>query len=125
MPVIAAIGAQWGDEGKGRVVDLLAEKSDVVVRFSGGDNAGHTIVNSMGKFALRLVPSGIFNPQTTCIISNGVVVNPAVLLEEMANLNKRGVSTDNLVISDRTNIIMPYHTLLDGLEEESRAGARQ
>ncbi len=122
MPVIAAIGAQWGDEGKGKIVDLLAEQSDVVVRFSGGDNAGHTIVNPLGKFALRLVPSGIFNSRTTCIIGNGVVINPAVLFEEMDSLNQRGVSTDNLVISDRTNLIMPYHTLLDGLEEESRGG---
>ena len=120
MPVIAVIGAQWGDEGKGRVVDLLAEKSNVVIRFSGGDNAGHTIVNPMGKFALRLVPSGIFNPQTTCIIGNGVVINPAVLLEEMASLNQRGVATDNLVISDRANLIMPYHLVLEGLEEDQR-----
>ena len=78
MPVIVVIGAQWGDEGKGKVVDLLAEKAGVVVRFSGGDNAGHTIVNPFGKFALRLVPSGIFYPQTVCIIGNGVVINPAV-----------------------------------------------
>ncbi len=122
MPVIVVIGAQWGDEGKGKVVDLLAEQARVVVRFSGGDNAGHTIVNPFGKFALRLVPSGIFYPQTTCIIGNGVVINPAVLIEEMDLLNQRGVATDNLVISDRANLIMPYHVLLDGLEEESRGG---
>ncbi len=122
MPVIVVIGAQWGDEGKGKVVDLLAEKAGVVVRFSGGDNAGHTIVNPFGKFALRLVPSGIFYPQTVCIIGNGVVINPAVLSEEMDLLNQRGVVTDNLVISDRANLIMPYHVLLDGLEEESRGG---
>jgi adenylosuccinate synthase len=122
MPVIAVIGAQWGDEGKGKVVDMLAEKARVVVRFSGGDNAGHTIVNPFGKFALRLVPSGIFYSRTVCIIGNGVVINPAVLIEEMDLLNKRGVSTDNLVISDRANLIMPYHTLLDGLEEEWRGG---
>jgi adenylosuccinate synthase len=122
MPVIVVIGAQWGDEGKGKVVDLLAEQARVVVRFSGGDNAGHTIVNPVGKFALRLVPSGIFYPQTTCIIGNGVVINPAVLIEEMDLLNQRGVATDNLVISDRANLIMPYHVLLDGLEEESRGG---
>ena len=122
MPVIVVIGAQWGDEGKGKVVDLLAEKAGVVVRFSGGDNAGHTIVNPFGKFALRLVPSGIFYPQTVCIIGNGVVINPVVLIEEMDLLNQRGVATDNLVISDRANLIMPYHVLLDGLEEESRGG---
>jgi adenylosuccinate synthase len=122
MPVIVVIGAQWGDEGKGKVVDLLAERAGVVVRFSGGDNAGHTIVNPVGKFALRLVPSGIFYSQTICIIGNGVVINPAVLVEEIELLNQRGVVTDNLVISDRANLIMPYHVLLDGLEEESRGG---
>ena len=122
MPVIAVIGAQWGDEGKGKVVDLLAEKARVVVRFSGGDNAGHTIVNPFGKFGLRLVPSGVFYPQTVCIIGNGVVINPAVLIEEIELLNQRGVDTSRLFISDRANLIMPYHTLLDGLEEESRGG---
>jgi len=122
MPVIAVIGAQWGDEGKGKVVDLLAEKAKVVMRFSGGDNAGHTVVNLYGRFALQLVPCGIFNPETTCIISNGVVVNPAVLIEEIGQLNQRGVDTSRLFISDRANLIMPYHILLDGLEEEARGG---
>jgi adenylosuccinate synthase len=122
MPAIAVIGAQWGDEGKGKVVDMLAEKARIVVRFSGGDNAGHTIVNPFGKFALRLVPSGIFYSRTVCIIGNGVVINPAVLIEEMDLLNQRGVATDNLIISDRANLIMPYHILLDGLEEELRGG---
>jgi adenylosuccinate synthase len=122
MPVIAVIGAQWGDEGKGKVIDMLAEKAKMVVRFSGGDNAGHTIVNPFGKFALQLVPSGIFYPQAVCVIGNGVVINPAVLIEEMKVLNQRGVDTANLVISDRANLIMPYHTLLDGLEEEARGG---
>ncbi|MFC1948577.1 adenylosuccinate synthase [Chloroflexota bacterium] len=120
MPVIAVIGAQWGDEGKGKVVDMLAEKADVVARFSGGDNAGHTIINPYGKFALRLVPSGIFYSETACIIGNGVVINPAVLLEEMDSLNQRGVTTDNLYISDRANIIMPYHLRQEALEEEAR-----
>ncbi len=120
MPVIAVIGAQWGDEGKGRIVDMLAEQSKVVIRFSGGDNAGHTIVNPQGKFALQLVPSGIFNPETTCIIGNGVVINPAVLIAEMDRLNQKGVSTDNLVISNRANLIMPYHLALEGFEEEAR-----
>ncbi|MBA7672078.1 Adenylosuccinate synthetase [subsurface metagenome] len=122
MPVIAVIGAQWGDEGKGKVVDLLAEKAKVVVRFSGGDNAGHTIVNPFGRFGLRLVPSGIFYPEATCIIGNGVVINPAVLIEEMESLNQRGVDTSRLFISDRAHLIMPYHILLDGLEEEWRGG---
>ncbi|GAI87339.1 unnamed protein product, partial [marine sediment metagenome] len=122
MPVIAVIGAQWGDEGKGKVVDLLAEKAKVVVRFSGGDNAGHTIVNPYGEFKQRLVPSGIFYPEATGIIGNGVVINPAVLIEEMDQLNQRGVDTSRLFISDRAHLIMPYHILLDGLEEESRGG---
>ncbi len=87
MPVIAVIGAQWGDEGKGKVVDLLAQKARVVVRFSGGDNAGHTIVNPFGEFGLHLVPSGIFSGQAVCIIGNGVVINPAVLIEEIESLN--------------------------------------
>lgn len=122
MPVIAVIGAQWGDEGKGKVVDLLAEKARVVVRFSGGDNAGHTIVNPLGEFRLHLIPSGIFNPQTVCIIGNGVAVNPAVLIEEIDQLNQRRVDTSRLFVSDRAHLTMPYHILLDGLEEETRGG---
>jgi len=122
MPVIAVIGAQWGDEGKGKVVDLLAQKAGVVARFSGGDNAGHTVINPHGEFRLHLIPSGIFSPRTVCIIGNGVVINPAVLLDEIDQLNQCGVNTSNLFISDRAHLIMPYHTLLDGLEEESRAG---
>jgi adenylosuccinate synthase len=120
MAVTAVIGAQWGDEGKGKIVDMLAEKANVVVRFSGGDNAGHTIVNPYGKFALRLIPSGIFYPGATTIIGNGVVVNPKVLIEEMDDLKARGIDTSRLFISDRAHLIMPYHILLDGLEEEAR-----
>ncbi len=120
MPVIVVIGAQWGDEGKGKIVDMLAQKAKIVVRFSGGDNAGHTVVNPYGKFGLRLVPCGIFNSETICIIGNGVVINPAVLIEEIEMLGKHGVSTSNLCISDRAHLIMPYHTLLDGLEDEAR-----
>ena len=122
MPVIAVIGAQWGDEGKGKIVDMLAEKVKVVVRFSGGDNAGHTVVNPQGEFKLHIIPSGIFYPQTTCIIGNGVVINPAVLIDEIDQLNGRKVDTSRLFISDRAHLIMPYHLLLDGLEEESRGG---
>ncbi len=122
MPVIAIIGAQWGDEGKGKVVDLLAERARMVVRFSGGDNAGHTVVNPYGEFRLHLIPSGIFYPQVVCIIGNGVVINPKVLIDEMAQLNQRGIDTSRLFISDRANLIMPYHILLDGLEEELRGG---
>jgi len=122
MPVLAVIGAQWGDEGKGKVVDLLAEKAKVIVRFSGGDNAGHTVINPYGEFKLHLVPSGIFYPHTVCVIGNGVVINPPVLINEMDQLNQRGIDTSRLFISDRANLIMPYHILLDGLEEESRGG---
>ncbi len=120
MPTIAVIGAQWGDEGKGKVVDLLAKTAGVVVRFSGGDNAGHTIFNHYGKFGLHLVPSGIFYPGVTCIIGNGVAINPAVLLNEIDQLQAKGVDTSSLFISDRAHLIMPYHTLLDGLEEQAR-----
>jgi adenylosuccinate synthase len=122
MPIIAVIGAQWGDEGKGKVVDLLAEKARVVVRFSGGDNAGHTIVNHYGQFGLHLVPSGIFYPGVSCIIGNGVAINPAVLLSEIDLLQEKGVNTSGLFISDRAHLIMPYHLLLDGLEEQARGG---
>jgi len=122
MPVIAVIGAQWGDEGKGKIVDLLAEEARVVVRFSGGDNAGHTVVNRYGKFKLHLIPSGIFSPLATSIISNGVVINPGVLIDEIDQLNQRGVDTSRLFISDRAHLVMPYHVLLDGLEEELRGG---
>jgi adenylosuccinate synthase len=122
MPVVAVIGAQWGDEGKGKVVDMLAQQARMVVRFSGGDNAGHSVVNPHGEFKLHLIPSGIFNPGVVCIIANGVVINPAVLIGEIDNLNERGVDTSNLFISDRTHLIMPYHLLLDRLEEEARGG---
>jgi len=122
MPVIAVIGAQWGDEGKGKIVDMLAEQADVVMRFSGGDNAGHTVVNQFGEFGLHLVPSGIFSAKATSVIGNGVVVNPRVLLDELDALRKRGVDTSRLSISDRAHLVMPYHILLDGLEEEARGG---
>jgi len=122
MPVIAVLGAQWGDEGKGKVVDMLAQQARMVVRFSGGDNAGHSVVNPHGEFKLHLIPSGIFNSGVACIIGNGVVINPEVLLGEMDKLNERGVDTSHLFISDRAHLIMPYHLLLDGLEEEARGG---
>jgi adenylosuccinate synthase len=121
MPVIAILGAQWGDEGKGKVVDQLSEKAGMVIRFCGGDNAGHTVINPCGKFKLHIVPSGIFSPQATCLIGNGVVINPARLIEEIDNLNQSGIDTSRLVISDRAHLVIPYHILLDGLEEESRA----
>jgi adenylosuccinate synthase len=123
MPAIAVIGAQWGDEGKGKIVDLLAQKADVVVRYSGGDNAGHTVVNAYGEFKLHLVPSGVFSSRTTCIMGNGVVINPAVLIGEIDDLNKRGIDTSRLHISDRAHLVMPYHILFDGLEEKAKGEA--
>jgi adenylosuccinate synthase len=122
MPVVAVIGAQWGDEGKGKMVDMLAEKAKYVVRFSGGDNAGHTVINPHGEFKLRLTPSGIFYPSTTSIIGNGVVINPATLNKEIDTLNSRGIDTSRLFISDRAHLIMPYHIRLEGLEEEALGG---
>jgi len=121
MAVITIVGGQWGDEGKGRIIDLLAEKANIVARFSGGDNAGHTVKNPYGEFRLHLVPSGIFYPHVTCIIGNGVAINPAVLLEEVGDLHNHGISTSRLLISDRAHLVMPYHTLLDRLEEERRS----
>lgn len=120
MPAIAVIGAQWGDEGKGKIIDLLAEKAQVVARFSGGNNAGHTVVNHLGTFRMHLIPSGIFHQDVACIIGRGVVIDMDTLLGEIDELHSRGVSTDNLFISDRAHLIMPYHILLDTLEEESR-----
>ena len=123
MPAYAIIGGQWGDEGKGKVVDLLSADAHVVARFNGGNNAGHTVITDAGEFKFHLIPAGILRPDCTCIIGNGVVVNPDSFLEEVAGLRERNVSVDRLVISDKTQVIMPYHTLLDGLEEEMRAGS--
>lgn len=120
MSVIAIIGGQWGDEGKGKIIDSLAGQADVVIRFSGGPNAGHTVINPHGEFKLHLVPSGIFNSQATCIIGNGVVVSPLVLQEELKDLHEHNIKTSHLLISERSHIIMSYHTLLDRLEEESK-----
>ena len=120
MSVTAIIGAQWGDEGKGKIVDLLATSAKAVARFSGGDNAGHTVINPYGEFKLHIVPSGIFHTGVICVIGNGVAINPVILLEEIENLQKHGVDTSHLFISNRAHLIMPYHTLLDGLEEERR-----
>lgn len=120
MPAIAIIGAQWGDEGKGKIVDLLAEKAKAVVRFSGGNNAGHTVINNLGEFRMHLIPSGIFYPGVTCIIGNGVVIDPQSLLQEIEGLRQKTIDLSNLYISDRSHLIMPYHILLDGLEEKAR-----
>ncbi|MCX7790164.1 MAG: adenylosuccinate synthase [Chloroflexaceae bacterium] len=124
MPVIALIGAQWGDEGKGHLVDLLAGKARLVVRYSGGNNAGHTVVNQLGTFKLHLVPSGIFDPSTVNVIGPGVVVNPEVLLDEIRDLQGRGVVTAKLFVSERAHVIMPYHIMLDQLQEEALGEGR-
>ncbi|MCY4583709.1 MAG: adenylosuccinate synthase [Chloroflexi bacterium] len=120
MPAYGIVGAQWGDEGKGKVVDFLAEEADVVVRYSGGSNAGHTVINEKGEFALHLIPSGIFRPHVDAVIGPGVVLDPVVLLGELESLNERGVDTGRLFISDHTHIVMPYHIQLDQLEEQAR-----
>ncbi len=120
MATKVVIGAQWGDEGKGKIIDILAQQSEVVVRSQGGNNAGHTVEADGKQYKLHLVPSGILNPETLNIIGNGVVVDPGVLLEELDTLKAEGVSTDNLKIDLRAHIIMPYHILLDGLMEASR-----
>ncbi len=120
MAVRVVVGTQWGDEGKGKYIDMLAEQSDIIVRFSGGNNAGHTIVANGEKYALHLIPSGILHTSKTCIIGNGVVIDPAVLLKEMKGLNDRGITTDHLLISDRAHLIMPYHIGLDELQENFR-----
>src|SRR5215212_217966 len=113
MPVIAIVGAQWGDEGKGKVTDLLAERADVVVRFQGGNNAGHTIVRDDQEFKFHLIPSGILYPGKACVIGNGVVVDPAVLIEELEALRRRGVDASGLRVSANAHLIMPYHVMLD------------
>lgn len=117
MTVTAIVGAQWGDEGKGRIVDALAEQMEWVIRFQGGDNAGHTVINDHGEFKLHLIPSGIFHPGVKCLVGTGCVVNPAVLLEELEALEAAGVNTANLFVSERAHMVMPYHRLLDGLQE--------
>ena len=120
MPVTAVVGAQWGDEGKGKITDLLAQEADVVIRYQGGNNAGHTVVNQHGTFKLHLVPSGIFNPNALCIIGPGTVVNLRALCEELRNLEAHGIGTANLRVSDRAHLIMPWHTVLDRLDERER-----
>lgn len=122
MTATAVVGAQWGDEGKGRIVDYLAQRADMVIRFQGGDNAGHTVINEHGTFRLHIVPSGIFNPATQCIVGPGTVVNPDTLLAEMSELAAAGVDTGNLWLAERAHLILPYHRLLDGLEESARGG---
>ena len=113
MPGIAIVGAQWGDEGKGKVVDLLAERASMVVRFQGGNNAGHTIVRDGEKFAFHLIPSGILHPGIACVIGNGVVIDPKVLTGEIEGLKRRGIDVSALRVSANAHLIMPYHVKLD------------
>ncbi len=124
MPSLVVVGSQWGDEGKGKIVDYLANEANMIVRFQGGNNAGHSVKIGEELFALHLVPSGILRPGKKAVIGNGVVIDPAVLLEEMKNLEARNVSVKDLRISDRANVIMPYHRLLDGAEERMKKGAK-
>jgi adenylosuccinate synthase len=122
MPAHAVLGAQWGDEGKGKIIDVLARDADVVARFSGGNNAGHTVLNEEGKFSFHLIPCGIFWPQVVNVIGNGVVVNPDVLLHEIREIEKltKVNLQGRLVVSDRAHIVMPYHIVIDKLSEEAR-----
>ena len=120
--VKAIVGANWGDEGKGKITDMLAQDSDIVIRFQGGANAGHTIINDYGKFALHTLPSGVFNDNTTSIIGNGVALNIPILFNEMKEIEAQGVPAPKLLVSDRAQIVMPYHVLFDQYEEERLGG---
>ncbi|MGH3657733.1 MAG: adenylosuccinate synthetase, partial [Micromonosporaceae bacterium] len=125
MPAIALVGAQWGDEGKGKVTDLLGERVDHVVRFSGGNNAGHTVITPDGqKYALHLMPSGALSPNAAIVIGNGVVVDPKVLLDEIDGLTERGVDVSRLVVSADAHLIMPYHRAMDRVVERFLGNAR-
>ncbi len=120
--VTAVVGANWGDEGKGKITDMLADEADVVIRFQGGANAGHTIVNEYGKFALHTLPSGVFHSRITNIIGNGVALDLPLVMKELENIEKGGVPAPKLMISDRCQVVMPYHKLFDQCEEERLAG---
>lgn len=125
MSVTVIAGVQWGDEGKGRIVDLLASEADLVIRCQGGPNAGHTVVNNQGKFVLHGVPSGIFTPGARSIVGTGTVVNPVGMMEEMKGLADRGVDISNLLISERAHVIMPYHRLFEQLDEQNRSSSNR
>lgn len=120
--ITAVVGANWGDEGKGKITDMLGEESDIIVRFQGGSNAGHTIVNDYGKFALHILPSGVFYNHTTSVIGNGVALNIPDLFKEIQGIVDRGVPAPKIKVSDRAQIVMPYHILFDQYEEERLAG---
>ena len=120
MSSVVVVGTHWGDEGKGKITDFLSENAEVIARYQGGDNAGHTIVIEGTKYKLHLIPSGIFYPEKVSVIGNGVVVNPKSLVKELAYLHDAGITTDNLRISDRAHVILPYHIKLDQLQEDSK-----
>ncbi len=120
--VKAVVGANWGDEGKGKITDMLAEKADIIVRFQGGANAGHTIVNNYGKFALHTLPSGVFYKHTTSVIGNGVALNIPILMKEIKSITDRNVPMPKILVSDRAQMVMPYHILFDQYEEERLGG---
>jgi adenylosuccinate synthase len=120
MPVTIVLGGQWGDEGKGKIIDALAARAQVVIRANGGANAGHTVVTDQGTFKFHLIPSGILHPDCLCLIGAGVVLDPALLLKELQEIQERGIDTSNLRISSRSHLIMPYHPVLDRLEEDHR-----
>ena len=125
MPAYAVLGAQWGDEGKGKIVDYLAKDASIVARFAGGNNAGHTVVTDQGKFSFHLIPCGVFWPQAMNVIGNGVVVDPDVLLEEIDDLKTRGIDlSERIIVSERAHLIMPYHVTLDVLAEKARGDSR-
>ena len=119
MSSVVVLGAQWGDEGKGKIVDYLAQKADAVVRYSGGSNAGHTVVVNNINYKLRLLPSGVLFNDKTNVLGNGVVINPGVVLAEIAGMKEKGIDCSNLVISDRAHVVLPYHQRLDELQEEA------
>jgi adenylosuccinate synthase len=124
VPAVVVVGAQWGDEGKGKIVDLLASRADVVVRYQGGNNAGHTVKIDDEVFKLHLIPSGILTEGVVCVIGNGVVVDPSVLIEEMDSLTARGIDVSTLVVSENAHVIMPYHIALDRLQEEAKGDGK-
>ena len=122
--VTVVVGTQWGDEGKGKLVDLLSESADACMRFQGGGNAGHTVVNNLGEFKFHLVPCGIFNPACLCLMGTGTVIDPLAVREEVELLASRGVSIDKFLLSDRAHVVMPYHKLLDKVEDLARGNYR-
>src|SRR6185503_676294 len=125
MPTVVIVGAQWGDEGKGKIVDFCTEYADVVVRYAGGPNAGHTLVVGDDKLIVRLIPSGILRPRTHCVLAHGMVIDPAVLVAEMDELERRGLApAPRLFVSDRAHVILPFHVALDTARETTGKGGR-